>query len=180
MAGAGRGTGLRSDMRRAAPDIYWMIRQEGHANVREWWQSVWGQTPESQHRSSMWHSACAVDLRVEEMAKDGPQALAANLESDDLVEGLLRQLASAREFALTHDSAAASRILGFRMPGESITPQWLLDDANQHSQSMHKQTLRTRKPESKAAAAAAVAGGGKGKGKGAARGRGQPAQGLAM
>ena len=75
--------------------------------------------------------------------------LAKGLQTDDLLEGLLRQLASAREFKLSRGSEAAARILGFRTPGDTIAPGWLLDDARNHSQSIHKQGLRARKPGGK-------------------------------
>ena len=151
-------------MRRAAPEIYWAIRQAGHANVREWWQSVWGSLPDTQQKSDLWHSATVCDLRLKELADKGPQALAIGLSSDDVLEGMLRQLAAAKEFKSTHDSEAANRILGFRAPGDSITPQWLQEDARSHSQAIYKQGLRLR---------------GKGKGKGRGDGGADPPKGKA-
>ena len=159
-----RWVGLGTGMRRAAPEIYWAIRQAGHANVREWWQSVWGSLPDTQQKSDLWHSATVCDLRLKELADKGPQALAIGLSSDDVPEGMLRQLAAAKEFKSTHDSEAANRILGFRAPGDSITPQWLQEDARSHSQAIYKQGLRLR---------------GKGKGKGRGDGGADPPKGKA-
>ena len=158
MASGDRWAGLSRSMPRAAAEIYWMIRQEGHANVREWWQSVWGTSGATPQRSDMWHAACAIDLRIAEFSAQGPQALAAALTSDDLLEGLLRQVATAREFSITRDAEAASRILGFRMPGDSIVPGWLRDDSRSHSMAVHKQDMRTKQPKNQ--------GGGDGRGKG--------------
>ena len=39
---------MNSAMQRAALKIYWDIRLEGHAIVREWWQAVWGTGPDAQ------------------------------------------------------------------------------------------------------------------------------------
>ena len=159
MASSDRWAGLGSQLQRAATEIYALVRQEGHANMREWWQAVWGAAAPSQQRSDTWHSAVVIDMRIAEFSRQGPEALAAGLASDDVLEGLLRQLASARELALTGDVAAANRILGFRMPGEGITPGWLLDDARTHSTAIYKQGRRAR--------------GGEGRGRGAGRqGRG--------
>lgn len=95
-------TGIGSSVRRAAPEIYWAIRQAGHANVREWWQAVWGSGPPTQQRMDLWHTATTLDLRVKVFSDRGPQALAWGLLHDDLLEGLLRQLAAAKEYHLTH------------------------------------------------------------------------------
>ena len=102
----------------------------------------------------------------------------------------MRQLASAREFKLSHDAEAASRILGFRTPGDTIAPGWLLDDACTHSQAMCKQGMRARKPSGKATGKLGGDGGsssepytkgGRGGGRGRGRGRGGkgPADGQA-
>ena len=163
MASTDRWTGLRAGMQRAAPEIYWNIRQEGHANVREWWQAVWGNKGDSPEKSNTWHSACTLDLRIQELGTKGAQALAKGLATCDICEGLLRQLASSREFALSQDSEAAARILGFRMPGDSVTPTWLLDEARIASQAKYKESLRVRRPSGKTDGAPAK---GKGKGRG--------------
>ena len=90
--------------------------------------------------------------------------------------GLLRQLCAARELKLTRDAAASNRMLGFRLPGDSIAPTWLRDESRLYAQNVHKQELRTR--PSKAAKTEKVEdgagrGGGKGrKGDGRGRGRG--------
>eukprot|EP00974_Lingulodinium_polyedra_P053511 5141356-Lingulodinium_polyedra.AAC.1 len=73
-------------------------------------------------------------MRVEEFQQQGPQALAWGLQHDDMLEGLLRQLASAREYKLTGDAQAAQRVLGFRAPGDSVVPGWLQGDSRTYAQ----------------------------------------------
>ena len=45
MATSDRRSGLGRGMARAGAELYWNIRQEGHANVREWWNAVLGPSP---------------------------------------------------------------------------------------------------------------------------------------
>eukprot|EP00974_Lingulodinium_polyedra_P051962 4998169-Lingulodinium_polyedra.AAC.1 len=92
----------------------------------------------------MWHSAVSADVRIEELRQQGAQALAWGLQHDDMLEGLLRQLAAAREFKLTGDSQAAARVGGFRVPGDSVVPKWLQGEARARSQALYKQQLRAR------------------------------------
>eukprot|EP00974_Lingulodinium_polyedra_P045255 4340369-Lingulodinium_polyedra.AAC.1 len=72
------------------------MRQGGAANVREWFTHAWAGQPESQQRQDLWHSAVSADMRLEEFRQQGAQALAWGLQHDDMLEGLLRQLAAAR------------------------------------------------------------------------------------
>ena len=164
LASGGRWSGLSSDLKRAAPELYCSMRQ-GTANVREWFNWTFGQQAhDTQQSSDLWHAAVTVDIRVEEwLAQGGVQGLAFGLQSDDVLEGLLRQLASAREFKLTGDAPAARAILAMRRPGDSILPQWLADEARSYSTAVWKQNQRTH------------GGRGKGKdGKGKGDGKGKP------
>ena len=130
-------------MKRAAPEIYYNCRQ-GHSNVKEWFLSSWGTAPRTQQFTDLWHTAATSDLRLDELSKGGPQALAWGLQNDDIVEGLLRQLAAARFFKISGDAEGAARMLGFANPESSIAPGWLEDEARSHSTAMYKQGLRTR------------------------------------
>ena len=71
MCSQGRWSGLSQNLRRAAADIYMTVRQ-GNTDVREWFLRIFGANGDH----SLWHTACAVDLRIEELLKHGPQGLA--------------------------------------------------------------------------------------------------------
>ena len=66
----------------------------------------------------------------------------AALQSDDILEALLRQLAAAREYRLTGDTEMCNHILGVRPPGSSVTPTWLADESRAHATAMFKQNQR--------------------------------------
>lgn len=134
----------------------------------------------TQQRMDLWHMATTLDLRIKEFADRGPQAL--DSCTTTCLEGLLRQLAAAREYHLTHDAEAANRGLGFKAPGDSVAQGWLQEDARAHSQALYRQGLRNRGRGSGGAAASSSVGtgstGGGGAsaagGKGSGRGRAAP------
>ena len=167
LASGGRWAGLPSNLKRAGPEIYASMRQ-GTANVREWFNWTFGQQgPETQQSSDLWHAAVTIDLRVEEwLQQGGVHGLAVGLQTDDLLEGLLRQLASAREYKLTGDGPASRAILAMRRPGDSILPQWLADESRSYCTAVWKQNQRTN-------------GRGKSKGKGDKDGKGKEKGGKA-
>ena len=84
-------------------------------------------------------------MRVNEHTRTGgiPELLV-GLQTDDMLEGVLRQLAAAKDYKLHGDSAAARAILCLKRPGDSVIPGWLQDEARGHSQALYKQNLRTR------------------------------------
>ena len=145
LSAGGRWGGFPLASKRAAPEIYSAIRQ-GTANCREWYQWTFGaQSGDTQQSVDLWHACCIVDIRVEEyLARGGMPALLWGLNTDDVLEGTLRQLASAREFKLHGDSQAARALLAFKRPGDSVVPQWLQEESRAYSTAMHKQGLRTR------------------------------------
>ena len=107
----------------------------------------------------------------------GPRALQWALEHDELLEGLLRQLAAAREFKRTGDAVQANRVLGFRTPGDSVLPGWMQDDTRSYAHAINKQHLRVHgrgggggrgagQPDPKAAPATPAERGGRGRGRG--------------
>ncbi|CAE8684103.1 unnamed protein product, partial [Polarella glacialis] len=77
----------------------------------------------------------------------GPPGLGWALTHDDMLEGLFRQLSAGREFHLTGDAAAASRIIAFRSANESVLPSWLQNEIRGWSNQIHKQELRARGPK---------------------------------
>ena len=66
------------------------------------------------------------------------------LQHDDILEGGLRQLAAAAEFKRTHDAQLSNHMLGFRVPGDSVAPDWLLNEGRSYSTAVYQQGLRTR------------------------------------
>jgi len=86
-----------------------------------------------------------IDLRVEEWLRwGGVNGVAQVLMTDDLLEGVLRQLAAAREFKLTGDSVAARAILAMKRPTDSVLPPLLAEESRAYSTAVYKQGLRTR------------------------------------
>lgn len=168
IADGGRWGGLPSNQKRAAPEIYAAMRQ-GTANIREWFQWTFGMGAESQQQVGLWQAACIVDMRVNElMRRAGIPGLLEGLQSDDILEGTLRQLAVARDYKLHGDSAAARAILALKRPGDSVIPNTLQDEVRGQSQALYKQHLRTRpgrgkgdKDKNKADPKASPKGGGK-------------------
>ena len=149
MCQEGRWIGLGSSLKRAAADIYLQMRSSGNANIREWFQNTWRNQDETQQVRDLWHTATLMDMRIQELIKSGgPPALQWGLMHDDMLEGGLRQLAAASEYKRTHDSALAQHMVGFRTPGDSVAPSWLLEEGRAYSTSLYKQNLRTRAPPS--------------------------------
>ncbi|CAE8621317.1 unnamed protein product [Polarella glacialis] len=139
---------LPASYRRAAGEIYRLIRSAGHSTVRGWFTSVWCEVPESQQRGNLYHSATLCDMRIDEfLTAHGTTGLGWGLTHDDMLEGLFRQLSSAREFQLTGDAAAASRILAFSSANESVLPSWLQNETHRWSNQVHKQGLRVCGPK---------------------------------
>ncbi|CAE8743797.1 unnamed protein product [Polarella glacialis] len=110
---------LPASYKRAAGEIYHLMRSAGHATVRGWF---------------------------------AVPGLRWALTHDDMLEGLFRQLSAAREFQLTGDAAAASRILAFRSANESALPSWLQTEARRWSDQVRKQGLRGTAPKENARA----------------------------
>ncbi|CAE8602022.1 unnamed protein product [Polarella glacialis] len=134
---------LPASYKRAASEIYHLMRSAGHATVRGWFTSTWGDVPESQQRRDLYHSATLCDMRIDEyLTTHGTAGLRWALTRDDMLEGLFRQLSAAREFQLAGDAAAASRILAFRSANESVLPSWIQAEARRWSDQAHKQGLR--------------------------------------
>ncbi|CAE8641212.1 unnamed protein product [Polarella glacialis] len=143
-----RWTALPPSYRRAAGEIYKLIRSTGHATVREWFTIAWGDAPETPRRRDLYHSATVCDMQIDEyVAAHGPAGLGWALTHDDMLEGLFRQLSAAREFQLTGDAAATSRILAFSSANESILPPWLQNETRKWSSQVRKQKLRACGPK---------------------------------
>ena len=140
MCSQSRWSGLPANMRRAAADLYMSMRQ-GNSDVREWFLRVFGASGDH----ALWHTACAIDLRIEELLKHGPQGLAWGLENDDILEGSLRQLAAAQEVKRTGDKRFAANVSAFKPPDGSVIPNWLQDESRLHSKALHHEELRNRK-----------------------------------
>ncbi|CAE8611017.1 unnamed protein product [Polarella glacialis] len=139
---------LPASYKRAAGEIYRLIRSAGHSTVSGWFTSVWWDVPESQQRRNLFHSATLCDMRIEEFLRaHGTPGLEWALTRDDMLESLFRQLSSAREFQLTGDAAAASRILAFSSSSGSVLPSWLQNEARRWSNQVHKQGLRVCGPK---------------------------------
>ncbi|CAE8610169.1 unnamed protein product [Polarella glacialis] len=139
---------LPASYKRAAGEICQLMRSAGHATVRGWFTSTWGNVPESQQRRDLYHSATLCDMRIDEyLTAHGTTGLRWALTHDDMLEGLFRQLSAAREFQITGDAAATSRILAFRSANESVLPSWLQTETRRWSNQVHKQELRVCGPK---------------------------------
>eukprot|EP00442_Polarella_glacialis_P047256 CAMPEP_0115051446 /NCGR_PEP_ID=MMETSP0227-20121206/2350_1 /TAXON_ID=89957 /ORGANISM="Polarella glacialis, Strain CCMP 1383" /LENGTH=349 /DNA_ID=CAMNT_0002435425 /DNA_START=611 /DNA_END=1662 /DNA_ORIENTATION=+ len=133
---------LPASYKRAA-GVYHLIRSAGHGTVRRWFAATWGDASESQQRRDLYHSATLCDMRIDEyLTTHGVAGLMWALTHDDMLEGLFRQLSAAREFQLTGDAAAASRILAFRNANGSVLPSWLQCEARRWSEQVHEQGRR--------------------------------------
>ena len=87
----------------------------------------------------------------------------------------MRQLAAASEYRRSHDAQLANSLLGFRPPGDSVAPSWLLEEGRAHSTAIYKQNIRVRQGKGRGDGDGDGAGrGGRGKGRGG-RGRGRGA-----
>ncbi|CAE8631456.1 unnamed protein product [Polarella glacialis] len=139
---------LPASYKRAAGEIYQLIRSAGHATVRGCFTSAWWNVPESQQRKDLYHSATLCDMRIDEyLTAHGTTGLGWALTHDDMLEGLFRQLSAAREFQLTGDASAASRILAFRSANESVLPSWLQTETRRWANQVRKQELRVCGPK---------------------------------
>ncbi|CAE8692694.1 unnamed protein product, partial [Polarella glacialis] len=138
-------TGLPSSFKRAAGEIYQLMRSSGFGSVREWFQSSWLGAPDTQQKRDLFHTATLCDMRIAEYTQSqGANGLAWALSHDDMLEGMLRQLSAAKEYHLTGDSAQASRIIAFRTGNDSVLPSWLQSETREFSNAVHKQELRAR------------------------------------
>ncbi|CAE8611368.1 unnamed protein product [Polarella glacialis] len=82
---------LPASYKRAAGEIYRLIRSAGHSTVRGWFTSVWWDVPESQQRRNMFHSATLCDMRIDEFLRaHGTPGLGWALTHDDMLECLFR------------------------------------------------------------------------------------------
>jgi hypothetical protein len=143
MASTDRWAPMPSNIRRAALEIYQKIRSAGCANVREWVDKNWVEA--SIHKTHLFHQAATIDTRLSEYLRSGgAPAMVQGLQSDDILEGLLRMLASSKFYHDTGDAAGANRLLAFKTANDGIVPQWLEDDANIHSQNKFKQEQRLK------------------------------------
>ena len=151
------------------------MRSRGNANIREWFQNTWRNQEETQQVRDLWHTATMMDMRIQELTTHGPTGLQWGLMHDDILEGGLRQSAAAAEYKRTHDSALAHHMVGVRTPGDSVAPQWVLDEGRAYSSSMYRQNLRTRRGGGGGAGcgAGAETGGAAAKAIGKAKGRGR-------
>jgi hypothetical protein len=138
-------TGLPSSFKRAAGEIYQLMRSSGFGSVREWFQSSWLGAPDTQQKRDLFHTATLCDMRIAEYTQSqGANGLAWALSHDDMLEGMLRQLSAAKEYHLTGDSAQASRIIAFRTGNDSVLPSWLQSETREFPNAVHKQELRAR------------------------------------
>ncbi|CAE8705687.1 unnamed protein product [Polarella glacialis] len=124
------------------------MRSARHATVRGWLTSAWWNVPDSQHRRNLYHSAMLCDMRLDEyVTAHGAPGLGWALTHDAMLEGLFRQLSAAREFQLTGDAAAASKILAFRGANESALPSWLQTETRRCSNQIRMKELRVCGPK---------------------------------
>ena len=154
---------MRSDLRRAAPEIYMNFRSEGVANTREWIAREFDNQKGSDLYADFWHMATEVDFMLDKCVSE--QEKLALLASDDTLELKLRRLASKLHEMRTGDKDAALHMLAITVPGRKrdIAPGWMIAESQTHSKNFHQQQERVNKR-----------GGGGGGYTGGGRGGGQP------
>ena len=161
---------LRRGMRRAAPEIYMNLRNQGSDTVREWLsQSYVGSRAQNPEWTSLWALAVQIDYELGEV-KDAAQLLNL-LGTSDTLEISLRHLSAFIYEKRTSDRAGAAHMRAITAPGSlvDIGPGWLVDSATTHSKTEHKRDelvrgdVRARRKGEKGGGKGKKGGDGKGK-----------------
>ena len=61
------------------------------------------------------------------------------LDSSDVLEAILRNLAANVHYRKTSDAESAERMRGLVTPGDEIAPSWLVDGSIEYSRAVHRQ-----------------------------------------
>ena len=132
---------LALDIKRAAPEIYRSIRQEGASTIREYLQQQHASVKGSEKWSDLWSLATSLDFQLGQCMTDND--LFNRLGADDGLEIGLRQIASYVYEKRTKDKVGAQHMLAVAAPGagRDIAPTWLIGDASAHSRFEHKRDL---------------------------------------
>ena len=69
---------------------------------------------------------------------DPEEHLGACLNGDDIMESMLRAVASNILFRKTGDNESADRMRGLSAPGDEVAPSWLVDGSIEHSRVVHR------------------------------------------
>ena len=102
-------------------------------------------TPRNAQWQWLWAQVTQLDFWVQREKRATPAGwdpeewVEAQLNRSDEMELLLRQIAATVHVRRTGDAEAADRIRGLALPGEEISPSWLIDDGRSYSQQVHKQ-----------------------------------------
>ena len=135
---------LPVDLRRSALETFRNIRSMGCLTIRDWISQNYSGARGSPVWTDLWTIATSLDFRIAEAAMQGDAALAAMLNSDDVVEPNFRRLSAYIYADRTGDESGASRILGQAIPGTKadIGPGWLIEEATLFSKSEHQRSER--------------------------------------
>jgi len=128
--------GLPSDLRRAAPEIYRSIRQDGHGSVRSWLkENFTGYKGAGSAWEELWTMASQVDMALADLATDGE--VLTFLATNDQMEVCLRHLGAHQYQQRTRDRTGAAMMRAISTPGsgKDVVPSWMVNEATTFSKS---------------------------------------------
>ena len=109
------------------PRIGWPGAKTGPA-----WQAAWTQVSQVDSFVSECHYYAPRHVNVEDYV-DGC------LTESDVMEAVLRAVASSVHYRKTNDCESADRMRGLVAPGDEIAPTWLIDESTEYSRIQHRQ-----------------------------------------
>ena len=120
------------------------MRRSG-SSAREWVALSWPGPKSGPAWTAVWTQCSQVDSFVSECCYFAPEFSDVEahvdgcLDESDVMEAVLRAIASAVHFRKTSDAEAADRMRGLVAPGDEIAPPWLIDESTEYSRVLHRQ-----------------------------------------
>ena len=136
---------LPESHRRAAPEIYSSMRSEGTASARQWLKDNYqGYKGAGSQWVDLWSQASQIDFMIAKCATDAE--IMQLLQTDDLLEIMLRHLGAFFYESRTKDRTGAAMMRAVATPGfgRDVVPQWLVADATTFSKAEYQRSERVR------------------------------------